>query len=118
MHRGTFAVLAMPALVLALQSQGNAQSKPTPRKSSTHVSSGDAVDRTHSTWSDYAGAADGSQYSSLGQINRRNVGKLRVAWSYPTGDGSKYLFNPLVVERTMYVLAHDHSIVAIDATSG
>ena len=72
----------------------------------------------HSTWSDYAGAPDGAQYSSLTQINRANVSKLQIAWSYPTGDGNKYLFNPLVVDRTMYVLARGHSIVALDAVSG
>ena len=44
--------------------------------------------------------------------------QLQVAWSYPTGDGNKYLFNPIVVDRTMYVLAHNNSIVALDATTG
>jgi quinoprotein glucose dehydrogenase len=77
-----------------------------------------AEDQAHSNWSDYAGASDGSQYSSLAQINRANVSKLQMVWSYPAGDGNKYLFNPLVVDRTMYVLAHNHSIVALDATSG
>jgi quinoprotein glucose dehydrogenase len=72
----------------------------------------------HSTWSDYGGAADAAQYSALAQINRANVSKLRVAWSYPTGDGNKYLFNPIVVDRTMYVLAHNNSIVALDAATG
>jgi quinoprotein glucose dehydrogenase len=74
--------------------------------------------QTHSTWSDYGGASDAAQYSSLSQINRTNVTQLKVAWSYSTGDGNKYLFNPIVVDRTMYVLAHDHSIVALDAATG
>ncbi len=76
------------------------------------------VAQTHFTWADYAGASDASQYSSLAQVDRSNVGRLQVAWSYPTGDGNKYLFNPIVVDRTMYVLAHNNSIVALDATSG
>jgi len=76
------------------------------------------VAQTHSTWSDYAGASDASQYSALAQINRANVTQLQVAWSYPTGDGDKYSFNPIVVDRTMYVLAHHNSIVALDATTG
>ena len=74
--------------------------------------------QTHSTWTDYGGASDAAQYSSLAQINRSNVGKLQMAWSYPTGDGNKYSFNPIVVDRTMYVLAHNNSIVALDATTG
>jgi quinoprotein glucose dehydrogenase len=73
---------------------------------------------THSTWSDYAGSSDAAQYSALTQINRSNVKRLQVAWRYPTGDVNKYLFNPIVVDRVMYVLAHDNSIVALDATTG
>ena len=72
----------------------------------------------HSTWSAYAGNADGAQYSALTQINRSNVNDLRVAWNYSTGDGNKYLFNPIVVDRTMYVLARNNSIVALDAATG
>ncbi len=72
----------------------------------------------HNDWSDYAGAADGAQYSALTQINRSNVNQLQVAWSYSTGDGNKYLFNPIVVDRTMYVLARNNSIVALDAATG
>jgi len=72
----------------------------------------------HRTWSDYAGAADGAQYSALAQINRSNVNQLQIAWNYSTGDGNKYLFNPIVVDRTMYVLAQNDSVVALDAATG
>ena len=72
----------------------------------------------HSGWRDYGGAADSAQYSSLSQINRSNVGRLRVAWTYPTGDGNKYFFNPLVADGRMYVLARNNSIVALDAATG
>jgi quinoprotein glucose dehydrogenase len=73
---------------------------------------------SHSNWRDYAGGADGAQYSALTQIDRSNVSQLQVAWSYPTGDGNKYLFNPIVIDRTMYVLAQNNSIVALDAATG
>jgi len=74
--------------------------------------------KAHSTWRDYAGASDAAQYSALTQIDRSNIKKLQVAWTYPTGDGNKYLFNPIVIDQTMYVLAHDNSIVALDAATG
>src|SRR5947209_346247 len=74
--------------------------------------------QNHATWSDYGGAADSAQYSSLTQINRTNVGKLAVAWSYATGDNNRYSFNPLVVGGTMYVLAKNNSIVALDSATG
>lgn len=76
------------------------------------------VAQNHRTWSDYGGASDAAQYSSLDQINRSNVSQLAVAWTYPTGDGNKYFFNPIVVDQTMYVMARNNSIIALDATTG
>jgi quinoprotein glucose dehydrogenase len=72
----------------------------------------------HRTWSNYEGAPDAAQYSALDQINRSNVRRLQIAWQYRTGDGNKYLFNPIVVDGVMYVLAKQNSIVALDATTG
>jgi quinoprotein glucose dehydrogenase len=69
-------------------------------------------------WRAYGGAADGAQYSSLHQINRSNVAKLKKVWSYETGDGLPYAFNPLVVDNVMYVMARTNSVVALDATTG
>jgi quinoprotein glucose dehydrogenase len=106
-------MFAMPALAEAQTRGLDGEPKPSPR-----ARSAGGTTRSHSTWSDYGGASDSAQYSALDQINRSTVGKLRVAWSYPTGDGNKYLFNPIVVDRAMYVLAHNHSIVALDAASG
>jgi len=74
--------------------------------------------QNHGTWSDYGGASDAAQYSALAQINRSNISQLEVAWSYPTGDGNKYAFNPIVVDRTMYVMARNDSIIALDALTG
>ena len=70
------------------------------------VSAQTSRDSEHSTWREYGGAADGAQYSSLTQINRTNVTQLQRVWSFPTGDTRGYAFNPLVIDRTMYVLAH------------
>jgi quinoprotein glucose dehydrogenase len=72
----------------------------------------------HRTWSDYGGNPDSAQYSGLEQINRSDVARLAVAWTYPTGDSNKYFFNPLVVDNVMYVLAKNNSIVALDASTG
>jgi quinoprotein glucose dehydrogenase len=77
-----------------------------------------AFAQDHSTWRDYGGSADSAQYSALKQIDRSNVAKLQLAWSYPTADNRKYYFNPIVVDGLMYVLAKDNSIVALDASNG
>ena len=68
------------------------------------------------TWDQYGGGADSSQYSSLDQINKSNVTQLEVAWTYATAEN--YSFNPIVVEGVMYVLAHNRSVVALDAATG
>jgi glucose dehydrogenase len=70
------------------------------------------------TWRQYLGASDSSQYSSLDQINKSNVSKLEVAWTFPTGDMRTYRFNPIVVDGVMYVLARNLSVVALDAATG
>src|SRR5437764_4287329 len=74
--------------------------------------------QNHKTWSDYGGASDAAQYSALDQINRSNVSRLEIAWTYPTGDNNKYFFNPIVVDGVMFVLARNNSIVALDAATG
>jgi len=70
------------------------------------------------TWHDYGGGPDNARYMTLNQITKDNVGKLEVAWTYPTQDNVAYVFNPVVVDNMMYVLARNNSLVAIDATSG
>jgi quinoprotein glucose dehydrogenase len=76
------------------------------------------AEETHATWRSYGGSPDGSQYSALHQIDRSNVKKLQIAWTYRTGDDRKYAFNPLVIDGTMYVLAKNNAIVALDAATG
>jgi quinoprotein glucose dehydrogenase len=67
-------------------------------------------------WDQYLGGVDSSQYSSLAQIDKTNVGRLTVAWTYPTTEN--YSFNPLIADGVMYVLAKGRSIVALDAATG
>jgi quinoprotein glucose dehydrogenase len=72
----------------------------------------------YTTWSTYLGNSDSSHYSALKQINRSNVDKLEVAWSYKTESDRSYEFNPIIVGKTMYVLAKHTSIVALSAATG
>jgi quinoprotein glucose dehydrogenase len=75
------------------------------------------VTRSFKTWSQYLGGADSSQYSALEQINRSNVARLQVAWTYATADTRNYRFNPIVVDGTMYAKAKG-GVVAIDGETG
>src|SRR3954464_5612210 len=73
----------------------------------------------HTTWSDYLGAPDSAQYSALKQIDKSNVSQMEQAWFYPAGNnGFRFGFNPLVVDKMMYVLGKDNAVVALDATTG
>jgi len=75
--------------------------------------------KPYTSWSDYGGSADDAQYSALRQVNKANVGTLKLAWSFPVpGASGRFGFNPVVVDGTMYVLGPDNAIVALDAASG
>jgi quinoprotein glucose dehydrogenase len=77
-----------------------------------------AAEQNHKTWMDYGGGPDSSHFVDLDQINKSNVDRLQIAWTYPTGDNHSYLFNPIVVDNVMYVLARNSSLVALDAGTG
>ncbi len=76
------------------------------------------MEQNHKTWMDYGGGPDSSHFIALDQINKSNVGQLQIAWNYPTGDNRSYLFNPVIVDNVMYVLARNSSLVALNAESG
>ena len=69
-------------------------------------------------WNSYNGGVDGDHYSSLTQINRRNVGGLKVAWSYNTGETGGLQDNPLIVGGTLYAYTPTQKLIALDAATG
>lgn len=75
-------------------------------------------EKPDANWGAYLGGADSLQYSPLRQVNKSNVRQLELAWSFPTGERGNYIFNPIVVDGIMYVLAQNNSFVALDATTG
>jgi quinoprotein glucose dehydrogenase len=83
---------------------------------------------THRTWSVYSGGPDGLKYSALDQINRDNVRRLTIAWTYRTGDGPKPVavdlgfselqVNPIIVHDTLYALGQHQKVFALEAATG
>ena len=72
-------------------------------------------------WAIYGGGSENNRYSALKQINKRNVAKLRVAWTYDTGDafpGSEIQCHPLIIAGTMYATTPSLRVVAVDAVTG
>ncbi|MCY3730713.1 MAG: PQQ-binding-like beta-propeller repeat protein, partial [Rhodospirillaceae bacterium] len=68
-------------------------------------------------WLRWRRASDGSGYSPLDQIDRDNVGDLRLAWSWAMADGLQQP-EPTVYRGVMY-LPHTHGVVqALNARTG
>jgi len=66
---------------------------------------------------------NGGQHSPLAQIDRANVGALRVAWEYAAGGtepklGTQIQCNPLVVEGVLYGSSASLRAFALDAATG
>lgn len=86
------------------------------------TSGGDDED-AYRTWRTYRGDPTSSAYSELDQINRGNVRRLQVAWSYQTEDArednrSTIECNPIIVGRVMYVTSPKLKVIALDAATG
>ena len=74
-------------------------------------------------WPVYGGDFAGTKYSSLKQINIRNVTRLKPAWIYRCDDwkerpATTIECNPLVIDGTMYLTTPGLKVVALDAGSG
>ncbi len=74
-------------------------------------------------WPFYGGDADSSRYSTLKRINTRNVGDLRVAWTFHTGDKrdrpvTQMQCTPVVVDGVMYVTSPQLKVIALRADTG
>jgi quinoprotein glucose dehydrogenase len=69
-------------------------------------------------WPAYNGGVNGDHYSRLAQINRNNVGQLKVVWQFDTGEKGNLQTNPLVVGRVLYACTFSGKVIALDAATG
>lgn len=69
-------------------------------------------------WPVYLGDKGRTLYSPLDQINRSNVLRLKVAWTYDTGDKGEYQANNLVVGGVLYTASPTRKVIALDAATG
>src|SRR4051812_29320379 len=65
------------------------------------------ADYAAGNWSAYAGDDTKSRYSTLTQINKQNVSRLKLTWTYRSGDFSDSLkttneCNPVGVNGVLY----------------
>jgi quinoprotein glucose dehydrogenase len=77
-------------------------------------------------WPSYGNDAGGTRYSPLAQIDRGNVGRLRVAWTYRTGEiggvspwgFTAFEATPLMVDDTLFLSTPYNRIIALDPETG
>ena len=99
----------------------------------TFILNGNAQLSTDASWPTYSNEPDGTRYSKLAQIDRSNVGKLQVAWTFHTGalgstldsqhdheldKKAAFEATPIVVEgRMFFSTPYDH-VIALDPRTG
>jgi glucose dehydrogenase len=69
-------------------------------------------------WPVYGGEAENDRYSALTQINRGNVKRLRVAWTFDTHEAGGLQTSPLIVGRTLYAYTPSQKVIALNAGAG
>lgn len=69
-------------------------------------------------WPEYLGGPDRNHYSTLTQINRDNVNRLKVAWTYAMPDSGQTQVNPIMVEGVLYGVTNTVQAFALDAATG
>jgi quinoprotein glucose dehydrogenase len=77
-----------------------------------------AGQRSYSGWPAYGGGPEQIRYSSLTQIDRSNVTRLEVAWTFDSGETGGLQANPIVVGGVLYTTTPTHKVVALDAATG
>jgi quinoprotein glucose dehydrogenase len=76
-------------------------------------------------WPAYGHDPLGSRFSPLTQINRENVARLTLAWTYRTGEAgvhtqqpAKFEATPLMVDATLYLSTPFGRAIALDPATG
>ncbi|MDN5200891.1 PQQ-binding-like beta-propeller repeat protein [Fulvivirgaceae bacterium BMA10] len=77
----------------------------------------------YKSWSSYLGDDARTHYSELSQINKSNIGKLKIAWQYASGDASadnrsQIQCSPLVIDTILYGTNRALKLFAVHAATG
>ena len=83
-----------------------------------------AADRAGDDWPHYGHDPGGMRFSPLTQIDRGNVGRLAVAWTYRTGEVAlgntdrAFECTPLALDGVLYISTPSSRVIALDAETG
>ena len=76
------------------------------------------ADREPGHWLTYHGTYDGKRYSTLDEIDRTNVQRLRPVWMYQVQGRHHFEATPLVFDGVMYLTDPPSDVVALDVKTG
>jgi alcohol dehydrogenase (cytochrome c) len=89
-----------------------------PVTAGTNVSAEDLLTRpVGANWTSYNGDYTGRRFSSLHEINAKNVGQLGAAWVFHPGNSQRLEATPVVIRGMMYVTSAN-DVFALDARTG
>jgi quinoprotein glucose dehydrogenase len=69
-------------------------------------------------WPIYGGTSENNHYSPLARINRKNVKRLRVAWTFDSDESGGLETSPIEVAGVLYGITPTQKIFALDAATG
>ena len=80
-------------------------------------------EESYKKWDEYLGDKGRSHYSSLSEINLKNVNSLKVAWTYNSGDAdidnkSQIQCSPIVIDSILYGTNPKIKLFALNAGTG
>ena len=77
------------------------------------------IEKNLSHWPRSHGGFSSMRFSSLDLINKKNIGKLELAWTFNSKDGRKGIqANPVVYDGLVYLPTPGNHIVCLDGTNG
>lgn len=77
-----------------------------------------AAAKPQSDWPVYGGDSEDNHYSPLTQINKSNVSKLQLAWTFDSGETGGIETSPIIVGNILYTYTPSKTVVALDGTTG
>jgi quinoprotein glucose dehydrogenase len=91
------------------------------------VGSSNAQTAGESDWPNYGNDPGGMRYSQLVQVNRDTVSKLKIAWTFHTGDiadgsdghkRSGFETTPILVDGILFLTTPFNRVIALDPATG
>ena len=76
------------------------------------------ADEDPGNWLMHSGQYHSQRFSRLDQINRANVGRLRLSWVRQLPTLGQVQTSPLVVDGVMYLTTPENEVYALDAATG